>query len=64
MNELTRRTAAELSDALAAGDTSSVELTQAHLDRIDAVDGDVHAFLQVDRDGALAAGGRLRRPPG
>ena len=32
-----------------------MEVTQAHLDRIAAVDGDVHAFLHVDTDGALAA---------
>ena len=50
----TRRTAAELADALAAGETTSVELTQAHLDRIAAVDGDIHAFLHVDAEGALA----------
>ena len=31
-----------------------VELTQAHLDRIAAVDGAVHAFLHVDAEGALA----------
>jgi aspartyl-tRNA(Asn)/glutamyl-tRNA(Gln) amidotransferase subunit A len=49
----TRRTAAELADALAAGETTSVELTQAHLDRIAAVDGAVHAFLHVDAQGAL-----------
>ncbi len=55
MSDLTRRTAAELADALAAGETSSVELTQAHLDRIAAVDGAVHAFLHVDPEGALAA---------
>ena len=55
MSELTRRTAAELADALATGGTTSVELTQAHLDRIAAVDGDIHAFLHVDPDGALAA---------
>ena len=55
MSDLTRKTAAELADALAAGDTSSVELTQAHLDRFDAVDGAVHAFLHVDADGALAS---------
>ena len=55
----TRRSAAELADALAAGEVTSVELTQAHLDRIAAVDGDaeagVHAFLHVDAEGALAA---------
>jgi aspartyl-tRNA(Asn)/glutamyl-tRNA(Gln) amidotransferase subunit A len=52
--DLTRRTAAELVDALAAGDTTSVEVTRAHLDRIADVDGVVHAFLQVDAEGALA----------
>ncbi|WP_303645851.1 Asp-tRNA(Asn)/Glu-tRNA(Gln) amidotransferase subunit GatA [Nocardioides potassii] len=51
---LVRRTAAALADDLAAGEVTSVELTEAHLDRIAEVDGDVHAFLQVDRDGALA----------
>ncbi|HET7357342.1 MAG TPA: Asp-tRNA(Asn)/Glu-tRNA(Gln) amidotransferase subunit GatA [Nocardioidaceae bacterium] len=55
MSELTRRTASELADALAAGETSSVEITQAHLNRIAEVDGPVHAFLQVDTEGALAA---------
>ncbi|WP_028652446.1 Asp-tRNA(Asn)/Glu-tRNA(Gln) amidotransferase subunit GatA [Nocardioides halotolerans] len=50
-----RRTAAELADDLASGATTSVELTQASLDRIGAVDGAVHAFLQVDAEGALAA---------
>src|SRR6478736_2670851 len=55
MSSLIHRTAAELVDALAAGETSSVELTQAHLDRIAAVDGAVHAFLHVDTEGALAA---------
>lgn len=53
----TRRSAADLADALAAGEVTSVELTQAHLDRIAAVDGDasagVHAFLHVDAEGAL-----------
>lgn len=48
------RTAAELADALASGETTSVALTQAHLDRIAAVDGDVHAFLHVDAEAALA----------
>jgi aspartyl-tRNA(Asn)/glutamyl-tRNA(Gln) amidotransferase subunit A len=49
------RTAAELAEALAAGETSSVAITQAALDRIAEVDGDVHAFLHVDTDGALRA---------
>ena len=54
MTDWTHRTAAELADLLASGETTSVELTRAHLDRIEAVDGDVHAFLHVDREGALA----------
>ncbi|WP_231482797.1 Asp-tRNA(Asn)/Glu-tRNA(Gln) amidotransferase subunit GatA [Nocardioides sp. URHA0020] len=54
MMSLIQRTAAELADALAAGETTSVELTQLHLDRIAAVDGVVHAFLHVDAEGALA----------
>ncbi|MDC7120930.1 Asp-tRNA(Asn)/Glu-tRNA(Gln) amidotransferase subunit GatA [Cellulomonas fimi] len=52
--DLTRLSAADLADRLAAGDVSSVEATQAHLDRIAAVDGAVHAFLHVSADEALA----------
>jgi aspartyl-tRNA(Asn)/glutamyl-tRNA(Gln) amidotransferase subunit A len=55
MSDLTRKSAAELAEELAAGGTSSVELTEAHLERIAAVDGDVHAFLHVDAEGALAS---------
>ncbi len=54
MNDLTRNSAAELASALVAGDVTSVEVTSAHLDRIGAVDGAVHAFLHVDAAGALA----------
>ena len=61
-----RRTAAEIAEALAAGDTTSVEVTRAHLDRIAEVDGAVHAFLQIDADGALrdAAAADERRASG
>jgi len=45
--DLTRLTAAEMSAKLAAREISATELTQAHLDRIAAVDGKVHAFLYV-----------------
>ena len=57
--DLTRMTAAELGAAIASGETSSVEVTQAHLDRIAAVDDRVHAFLHVDADGALAQAKRV-----
>ena len=52
--DLTRHTAAELSVLLASGEVTSVEVTQAHLDRIAAVDGKVHAFLHVSAERALA----------
>ncbi|MBV9206238.1 MAG: Asp-tRNA(Asn)/Glu-tRNA(Gln) amidotransferase subunit GatA, partial [Actinobacteria bacterium] len=52
--ELTRMTAAGLSAALAEGEVSAAEVTQAHLDRIAAVDDRVRAFLHVAADSALA----------
>ena len=51
---LTRRTAGELAALLQAREVSSVEVTQAHLDRIADVDDAVHAFLHVSADEALA----------
>ncbi len=53
--QATRASALEMSDALRAGAITSVQLVQAHLDRIAAVDGPVHAFLHIDAEGALAA---------
>ncbi|WP_102507736.1 Asp-tRNA(Asn)/Glu-tRNA(Gln) amidotransferase subunit GatA [Sanguibacter massiliensis] len=52
--DLTRLSAAALSEKLTAGEVTSVEVTQAHLDRIDVVEGAVHAFLHVSDDIALA----------
>ncbi len=52
--DLTRRSAAEMASLLTTGEVSAVELTQAHLDRTDAVDGLVHSYLHIDHDGALA----------
>jgi aspartyl-tRNA(Asn)/glutamyl-tRNA(Gln) amidotransferase subunit A len=60
-DELTRLTAARIAAAIAAGDVSAVEVTQAHLDRIVAVDPDVHAFLHVAGLGALAAAEEVDR---
>ncbi len=53
--DITRESAASIANALSRKEISAVEVTQAHLDRIAAVDGDVHAFLHVDTDGALSA---------
>jgi aspartyl-tRNA(Asn)/glutamyl-tRNA(Gln) amidotransferase subunit A len=59
MTDLTRLTAAETAAAIASREVSAVEVTQAHLDRIAAVDGQVHAFLHVDTEGALAQAKRV-----
>jgi aspartyl-tRNA(Asn)/glutamyl-tRNA(Gln) amidotransferase subunit A len=55
VTDLTRMTAAQLAATVASGEASAVEVTTAHLDRIAAVDGSVHAFLHIDAEGALAA---------
>ncbi|MBT1002569.1 Asp-tRNA(Asn)/Glu-tRNA(Gln) amidotransferase subunit GatA [Paenarthrobacter sp. DKR-5] len=54
MSELIKNSAAVLAAKLAAGEVSAVEVTQAHLDRIADVDGDVNAFLHVNTEEALA----------
>jgi aspartyl-tRNA(Asn)/glutamyl-tRNA(Gln) amidotransferase subunit A len=54
MSELIKKTAAELAAAMTAGEASAVEVAQAHLDRIGAVDDEVKAFLHVAADDALA----------
>ncbi|MFV0446037.1 MAG: Asp-tRNA(Asn)/Glu-tRNA(Gln) amidotransferase subunit GatA [Planctomycetaceae bacterium] len=46
-------TAATLLQQLASGETSSAALVSQALDRIKTRDGEVQAFLAVDRDGAL-----------
>ncbi|MFC5664597.1 Asp-tRNA(Asn)/Glu-tRNA(Gln) amidotransferase subunit GatA [Kitasatospora misakiensis] len=48
-------TAAQTAGAIAKGEVSAVEVAQAHLDRIEAVDKKVNAFLHVDTEGALSA---------
>jgi aspartyl-tRNA(Asn)/glutamyl-tRNA(Gln) amidotransferase subunit A len=58
--ELIRLTAADLAAKLASGEVSSVEATQAHLDRIAAVDADIHAFLHVS-DHALEVAADIDR---
>ncbi|MEV6690543.1 Asp-tRNA(Asn)/Glu-tRNA(Gln) amidotransferase subunit GatA [Micromonospora sp. NPDC051196] len=55
MSDLTKLNAVEIAGLVASGQTSAVEVTQAHLDRIAAVDGRVNAFLHVDSEGALTA---------
>lgn len=54
MTDLTRLTAAQMSAKLRSGEITSTQLTQAHLDRIAAVDGELNAFLHVNDAEALA----------
>ena len=51
---LIKNSATQMADALTKGEITSVELTNQHLNRILEVDEKVHAFLYVDKDGALA----------
>jgi aspartyl-tRNA(Asn)/glutamyl-tRNA(Gln) amidotransferase subunit A len=53
--ELTGRTAGELAGLVRSGDVSAVEVTDAHLARIEALDGEVRSFLCVATDQARAA---------
>ncbi|PLX41895.1 MAG: Asp-tRNA(Asn)/Glu-tRNA(Gln) amidotransferase GatCAB subunit A [Deltaproteobacteria bacterium] len=52
-SELILKKGHELRALLDSGEVSSVEVTQAFLDRIDAVDGKINAFLTVTADLAL-----------
>ncbi|MEJ3404259.1 Asp-tRNA(Asn)/Glu-tRNA(Gln) amidotransferase subunit GatA [Rathayibacter sp. YIM 133350] len=61
MSEILRLSAADLAAKLADGEITSVEATQASLDRIAAVDGTVHAFLHVASEKALATAGEIDR---
>lgn len=54
-SELTAKTAAELAELIHTGEVSSREVTAAHLDRIAEVDPEIHAFLHVGAQEALAA---------
>ncbi len=48
------RTLSELAAALAAGEFSSVELTQHYLDRIASHDGEINSYITVTPEAALA----------
>ncbi len=60
-NDLIHISAADLAERLSSGEVSSVEATRAHLDRIEAVDGDVHAYLHVAADAALERAAEVDR---
>lgn len=54
MTALWEHTATALSGLLERREVSAMEVAQAHLDRIAAVDGTLHAFTEVLRESALA----------
>jgi aspartyl-tRNA(Asn)/glutamyl-tRNA(Gln) amidotransferase subunit A len=53
MSELLDRSIGDLSALLARGECSSVDLVKGLLERIDNRDGDLSAYVSVDRDDAL-----------
>jgi len=54
MTDVTRFLAHEMAAGLRAGEVSSRELTAAHLDLAERQDHGLHAWLTLDREGALA----------
>ncbi|WP_255952126.1 Asp-tRNA(Asn)/Glu-tRNA(Gln) amidotransferase subunit GatA [Streptomyces odontomachi] len=54
MTDLIKLSAAETAAKIASGELTATAVTEAHLARIDAIDEKVHAFLHVNREGALA----------
>lgn len=52
--DLSCLTAGDIAVGITSGDFSAAEVTAAAYERIDAVEGDVHAFLQLTRDLAEA----------
>ncbi len=61
--DVTKLTAHDCRGLLETGEVSATELTQAYLERIVAVDGDVQAYLLVDGEGALAAAAAVDAKP-
>jgi aspartyl-tRNA(Asn)/glutamyl-tRNA(Gln) amidotransferase subunit A len=59
VSELIKKSASELANMLQSGEVSSVEITQAHLDRTAAVDERVHSYLYVGPTAALAAAAEI-----
>jgi aspartyl-tRNA(Asn)/glutamyl-tRNA(Gln) amidotransferase subunit A len=53
MTDIIHLSAAALAQKLQAREVSAVDATQAHLDRIAAVDGSINAFLHVNTEEAL-----------
>ncbi|WP_173472926.1 Asp-tRNA(Asn)/Glu-tRNA(Gln) amidotransferase subunit GatA [Eubacterium ruminantium] len=70
-DEILSLSAVELGAKIAAGEVTSVEATTAYLDRAEAAEKNINAFITLDREGALAdakevdrkiAAGELKSP--
>jgi aspartyl-tRNA(Asn)/glutamyl-tRNA(Gln) amidotransferase subunit A len=61
MSGLLQLTATQIRSQLERGDVSSVEITQAYLDRIERVDAQVSAFLWADPEWTLDAAAQVDR---
>ncbi|MEV6097893.1 Asp-tRNA(Asn)/Glu-tRNA(Gln) amidotransferase subunit GatA [Nocardia sp. NPDC051981] len=61
MTDLTKLSAAELADKIHAREVSSVEVTEAHIQRIAEVDGEINAFLHVAGEQALLTAAEVDR---
>lgn len=55
MRDLVELTAAELLEGYAAGSFTPVDATESALRRIDECDGDLNAFVLVDRESAISS---------
>lgn len=61
MSDLTKLSAAELADRIHSRAVSSVEVTEAHIQRIAEVDGEINAFLHVAGEQALLTAAEVDR---
>lgn len=59
MTDLYRLSASDLARALQARDVSAIEVTEAHLDRLDAVNPTLNAVVQDNRDEAMDTARKL-----
>jgi aspartyl-tRNA(Asn)/glutamyl-tRNA(Gln) amidotransferase subunit A len=59
VHDLVRADVAELTGVLSSGEAGAVEVTQAYLDRIEATDEQIGAYLHVDPEAALARAGEI-----
>ena len=63
-DEIAALSLCEAADAVASGDLSATDLVEAALARIDRLDGQLHAFIRLDREDALARAQELDRNRG